>query len=229
MTERDRILVVENVAYATLDRFEGWIGEGEVEVVRPHAGDPMPAAASRGLIVLGGPMSATDDAEVPWLAPTRDLLAASVDAGVPTLGICLGAQLLAVACGGSVETWAAPGREAGVIDVRWRDAAAHDPLVGGLPDPFPAASSHRDAVDRLPEGATWLGFSDRYPHHAFRVGEAAWGLQFHPEVSPAAFRRWMARYSDVDGDAVSTEFERRDAEVAAAGRAVAERFAALCR
>jgi GMP synthase (glutamine-hydrolysing) len=223
--ERRRVVVIEHEPGCPLDRFGGWLRGVEIEVVRPHAGDSVPAYVRDGLIVLGGQMSAYDDGVAPWLPAVRDLLARSAADGVPTLGICLGAQLLAVACGGRVEVAAAAGRESGVIDVRWRPEAALDPLVAGLADPFPGPSMHADAVVELPPDSTWLGRSELYPHQAFRVGAAAWGVQFHPEVSLPTFTGWAREHPEVDVETVTAEFKRRDGQVAAAGRALAERFA----
>ena len=225
--KRRRVVVVEHEPGCPLDRFAGWLEGLTVEVVRPYAGDNVPEHVRDGLIVLGGQMSAYDDGVAPWLPAVRDLLARSVAERVPSLGICLGAQLLAVACGGRVDVGAAPGRESGVIDVRWRPEAASDLLVAGLADPFPGPSMHADAVVELPPGSTWLGLSEMYPHQTFRVGEAAWGVQFHPEVSLATFSAWTREHAGVDVEAVTTEFKLRDADIAAAGRAFAGRFAAL--
>jgi GMP synthase (glutamine-hydrolysing) len=223
--DRRRVVVIEHEPGCPLDRFGGWLRGVTVEVVRPHAGDSVPAYVRDGLIVLGGQMSAYDDGVAPWLPAVRDLQARSAADGLPTLGICLGAQLLAVACGGRVEVAAAPGRESGVIDVHWRPQAASDPLVAGLADPFPGPSMHADAVVELPPGSTWLGLSEMYPHQAFRVGPAAWGVQFHPEVSLRTFTGWAQEHPDVDVETVTADFKRRDGEVAAASRILAERFA----
>jgi len=223
--ERRRVVVIEHEPGCPLDRFGGWLRGVDTEIVRPHAGDSVPADVRDGLIVLGGQMSAYDDGVAPWLPAVRDLLARSAADGVPTLGICLGAQLLAVACGGRVEVAAAAGRESGVIDVMWRLEAALDPLVAGMADPFPGPSMHADAVVELPPDSTWLGRSEMYPHQAFRVGAAAWGVQFHPEVSLPTFTGWAREHPEVDVETVTAEFKRRDGQLAAAGRALAERFA----
>ncbi|RIQ11789.1 type 1 glutamine amidotransferase [Jiangella rhizosphaerae] len=221
--------VVEHEPGCPLDRFGGWLESAgvRVRVVRPYAGDPVPSQPGAGLIVLGGQMNAYDDGVAPWLPAVRSLLAAAVQDGTPTLGICLGAQLLAVACGGRVDVGAAPGRESGVVDVHWRAEADGDPLVGGLPEPFPGPSMHADAVAELPPGAVWLASSALYPHQAFRVGAAAWGVQFHPEVSEPTFAGWADELPDVDAGPVVRELASRDAEVVAAGLELAARFARI--
>jgi GMP synthase (glutamine-hydrolysing) len=128
------------------------------------------------------------------------------------------------------------GIEAGVVDVRWRPEAADDPLVGGLTDPFPGPSMHQDAVTVLPPGATWLGETAAYPHQVFRVGERAWGVQFHPEVTLDVFAEWRERVSPeewerygVDGAAAVEELRRRKTEVEDAGRLLTGRFVAVMR
>ena len=227
------VLVVEHEAGCPPDRLTPWLVEAGcvVDLRRPYAGDELPtgpALADRvaGVVVLGGQMGAYDDAVAPWLPQVRQLLADAVRSGVPVLGICLGAQLLAVAGGGRVER-GATGVEAGVVEVHWRPAASAVPLVGGLADPFPGPSMHNDAVVDLPAGAVWLGSTPRYPYQVFRVGERAWGVQFHPEVGPGTFRTWAAHHPDVDEAAMVRDFAARDQDLVAAGRELAHRFAAL--
>ncbi len=215
------------------DRLAGWLeaAGARLDVCRPYRGDAVPDQVDTGgLIVLGGHMGARDDDVAPWLPDVRTLLARAVADGTPTLGICLGAQLLALATGGRVEV-GGHGIEAGVVDVRWRPEAADDELVGGLPAPFPGPSMHRDAVSGLPPGGVLLGETDLYPHQVFRIGAAAWGVQFHPEVSVQTFHAWRGRVAEedwvrygVDGAAAVDELRVRDAEVEDAGRGLAERF-----
>ncbi|GIG22595.1 aminotransferase [Cellulomonas chitinilytica] len=217
----------------SLDRFADWLDGVRVRPVRADLGESAgPADALDGLLVLGGQMSATSDE--PGIAETRALLADAVAAGVPTLGLCLGAQLLAVATGGRVHVAAPPGRESGVIGVHWRPEALHDELVGGLVDAdLPEdrrttrmPSMHADAIVDLPRAAKWLAHSRAYPYQAFRVG-SAWGLQFHPEASPATLHAWASLHDDVDTAAVDAAAAEHDEVVAGAGRVLARAFAGI--
>lgn len=220
-----RITVVENDPLCTLDLLAPAFAGFEVVTVRAHAGDPVPAAAGDALVVLGGYQHAYADEGFPWLPGLRALMAAAAAEGVPLLGVCLGAQLLAVACGGTVTLAHPGGREAGVIDVRWTPHAAADPLFGGLgAAPFAGPSMHADVVTALPPGAVLLGSSDRYANQAFRVGRAAYGVQFHPEASEATFARWAA---DAGAPEAVGQYRARAGEVAANAAAVGEGFAAL--
>lgn len=223
------MIVVEHEADAGLDLFAGWLADRSLHVVRPYAGDAVPDDPGEGLIVLGGEVDAYADAAAPWLPATRRLLAAAVEAQVPTLGICLGAQLLAVACDGKVEVGAPAGLEAGPVSVEWLPAAAADPLCAGLPAPFPSYALHADGVSVLPPGATLLGSTRRYPHQVFRVGNAAWGVQFHPEVSVRGFAAWAEQVDEVDAATVMPGVAAAAGLVAAAGELLARRFAALVR
>ncbi|MFI7532081.1 type 1 glutamine amidotransferase [Streptosporangium sp. NPDC049376] len=191
-----RITVVENEAGAGLGAFAGWLADSgaECEVVRPHLGEPIPRRARDGLIVLGGTAAAWEDERFPWLPETRALIRSSVENGVPTLGVCLGAQLMALACGGSVER-GEHGLEVGVTEVVPLPAAVDDPLFTGF-GPVPAVQYHGDAVTRLPEGAVPLAVGDPYPNQAYRLGERAWGVQFHPEADVEVFTDWTGHSAD---------------------------------
>lgn len=222
------LTVVQLDETAPLDRFADALPGVQVRLVRAYAGED-PSGVRDGLLVLGGETNAYDDA--PAVAVTRALLSDAVAAGVPVLGICLGAQLLAVAAGGRVHVDAPPGREAGVVDVRWRPEVAADPLLGALAADAgrstPMPTMHGDAIVDLPRGATWLAASRTYPYQAFRVGERAWGLQFHPEASPATMHRWAELAGDADVAAIDAAVAAADARVLVAGRRIAETFAEL--
>jgi GMP synthase-like glutamine amidotransferase len=186
--------VVEHEADAGASLMDGALGPA-VQVVRPYLGDALPAVSQlSGLLVLGGSMGAWDDEIAPWLPAVRDLLRDAVRTGLPTLGICLGGQLLAAACAGTVERGGA-GLEVGVIPVTPLPAADSDPFFGRvrrtLDGDWPVHQYHFDAVTRLPADAELKVTGDRYPHQGFRVGAAAWGVQYHPEVSTDLFTTWL--------------------------------------
>lgn len=143
-----------------------------------------------GLVVMGGPQDADDDAGHPGLAAERRLLAEAVDAGLPTLGVCLGMQLLALALGSPLHR--RHGTEIGFAPV---DVVAHDPLLAGAGAHPTVLHWHADAVD-LPDGATLLARTGTTPVQAFRAGSAA-GVQFHLEVDAGLLDLWLGTPSMV--------------------------------
>ena len=155
----------------------------DVEVRRVDLGAPVPTSLDGidALVVLGGPMSARHDEDFPSRIAEIELLRAAVASGVPTLGVCLGAQLLAAASGAEVR--AGHGPEIGWGSIELLPSAAGDPLFDGLPHELGVLHWHGETYT-LPDAAAHLARSDAYDQQAFRVGHAAWGLQFHVEVDP---------------------------------------------
>jgi GMP synthase-like glutamine amidotransferase len=189
-----RLLVVVPSDTDPPTRLGEWLRDAglELDERRLSAGDPLPAdlTGHDGLLVLGGPQSSLDDDEVsPELVGVRHLLAQAVAADVPTLAVCLGAQLLAQAGGGSTRV-GVEGPEVGATLVAKRDAADADPVFGPLPLSPDVVQWHHDEIDRLPPGATLLASNPAYPHQAFRVGQHVYGLQFHIETDESLVRRW---------------------------------------
>jgi GMP synthase-like glutamine amidotransferase len=155
--------------------------------LRPvFAGAPLPPdlADVDGMVVMGGPMSALSDEGFPTRQVELDLLAEALDAGLPTLGVCLGAQLLALAGGGTVYP-GTDGPEIGWGPVELTPGAAADPLLAGLPSRLTVLHWHRDTFDPPPAAAV-LVTNSRYRSQAFRSGPRAWGLQFHLEIDQPA-------------------------------------------
>ncbi|HWG98337.1 MAG TPA: type 1 glutamine amidotransferase [Pilimelia sp.] len=192
-------LVVENDPTDDVRRLGDWLTGGglDLRVCRPHAGDPLPAALEDfvALVVLGGEQHAYPDAAgapgAPWFPGLESLLRKAVRHRVPTLAICLGAQLLAVAHAGTVERSTA-GPEIGPGLVARRDAAVGDPLFAAVPFAPDVIHWHHDEITELPAGAVLMAASPRFAHQAFRLGDRAWGLQFHIECDTAMVADWAA-------------------------------------
>jgi GMP synthase (glutamine-hydrolysing) len=177
-----------------LGLFDGWVraAGGDVTILRPYAGESLPAAdETDGVLVLGGSMSATDDQRYPWLTATKDLLRRAVDSGLPTLGICLGHQLLTVALGGQVAPNPA-GKQMGVVPVGFIAAATTERLFAGIARRVGAAAIqwNNDIAVGLPAEATVLAATPDGVPQVIRIGDAAWGVQFHPEADAAIVAEW---------------------------------------
>ena len=132
-----------------------------------------------------------DDEHFPFLPRERALVGEAVASGVPVLGICLGAQVLAHVTGGTV-TASSGETEHGSCPVALLAPAADDPLFAGLTgyEELRMIQNHRDSITTLPPGAVLLATSDACRVQAFRVGAAAWGVQFHPEADAARLTTW---------------------------------------
>jgi GMP synthase-like glutamine amidotransferase len=170
-----------------------------LDVRRTFAGDEIPADTSGadGLVVMGGPMSAASDDGFATRGAELALVTDALALGVPTLAICLGAQLLALAAGGRVHPGES-GPEIGWAPVELTPDSGSDPLFSGWPDRLDVLHWHGDTFS-LPSGATRLATNDRYANQAFRVGRAAWGMQFHIEVTDRAVEGFLSAFSsDLD-------------------------------
>lgn len=229
------LLVIEHSPNEPVARLSDWLTDAgaTLDIRRGDLGHTIPASLDgfAGLIVMGGAMSAADDAAAPWLPAVRALLATAVQDRVPTLAVCLGAQLLAMATGGRVATMDEP--EIGAHLVAKRTTAASDPLFRTLPIAPDVVQWHFDEVTDLPPTATLLASSAVAPNQAFRVGTLAWGIQFHIETTPAIVEHWAradaAKLPDLDLDRVLERVEAIDDDLVEAWRPFAESFVAVTR
>ena len=194
--------------------FERWFEAGlgrPVEVIDATVASPLPPPAHVGALVVTG-SAAMVSAREPWSVRAGFWLADVVAAGVPTLAVCYGHQLLADALGAPVGP-NPRGRQIGTIEVQMTEAARKDPLFGEMPDTLVVQATHVEAVLALPDGAVRLGATTRDPNHVYRVGERAWCVQFHPEFDADVVRGY------VDGRRPQLRAEGFDPEVLVTRRA----------
>lgn len=192
-------------------------------IVRLDRGEPLPGVGKDDVIILlGGTMSANDEAAFPFLRRLKPFVRETVNLGVRFLGICLGGQVLAAAFGAEVaeNRWG----ERGNCEVQLISAGSAEALFAGLPQDLPAFQWHDDSFD-LPEGAVLFASSELCPHQAFRIGDRGWGLQFHPEVTPEIIGGWASLGSSGE-DAVGLVdgWTRREKEYREAMRVLMQNF-----
>lgn len=232
-----RILVIEHENGTGPERFGTWLAEAGAEVVtvRPYLGEEIPAegltrAGADGfsaLIVLGGSAGPLQDAENPWFPEVRDLLRASAAGAFPSFNICLGGELLAAATEARISRRRHP--QIGIYDLHTTSAAGSDPVFAAIVgEAIPAVLFHQEQMT-LPEGGELLLTGSDAPVQGFRVGEFAWGTQFHPETDAAQIERWL------DSDSLALpegkteasivgELLRADADLIRINRALAHSF-----
>jgi GMP synthase (glutamine-hydrolysing) len=145
-----------------------------------------PIESSDLVIVLGGPIGVYESDRYPFLATEQKALARRIDLGLPTLGICLGAQLIAAAAGAQVY----PGhtKEIGWGKIKLTEQGENSCL--SVLEEAPVLHWHGDTFD-LPVGATCLAGNTNYPHQAFALGANILGLQFHPEIDTKRIEQWL--------------------------------------
>lgn len=232
-----RILIVKTGSAVKTARqrrgdYERWIGAGlgvaadDLDVRSVDRGEALPRADEvRGIVITGSSAMVTDAA--PWSEAAARWLRGAVMHGTPVLGICYGHQLLAHALGGVVD-YNPQGRRLGTVDVHLTDAAKDDPLFDELPDVLHVAVSHRQVVVRPPEGVTLLATTSHDPHHAYRAGERAWGVQFHPEYDADIVRAVLDdRREQLLDEGLDPDQLARDARDTGHGTRLLRRFADL--
>jgi len=231
------VLVVEHEDECPPALVGDWLTEAGciLEICRPYKGDEVAALAPYdGLLILGGPMGAHDDELYPWLRPVKQRVREARAARLPTLGICLGHQLIAVALGGTVEK-NRHGQQVGLLGVGWTAAARTDELMAPLASPRRGVQWNDDLVTALPDGATLLAATERDEIQVVRFGPSMWGVQLHPEVDVpvllpwAKFDRGSHEARGVDQNALLRDIGAARDELDDAWRPLATGFAAVVR
>ncbi len=187
-----RVLVFQHLEVEHPGSFrEFWTERGvEWTTVELDAGDAIPPLEDFDLLaVMGGPMDVWEEDEHPWLVAEKAAIRRWVrELGRPYLGICLGHQLLAVACGGETARMARP--EVGLETVELTEDGARDRLFAGLPETIEAFQWHGVEVTALPAGGVALARNGAAAVQAMRVGRHAYGVQFHPEIVAETVADW---------------------------------------
>lgn len=234
-----RILVIEHEDGAGPGRFGEWLVEAGAEVVilRPYLDDPLPAGLEgyAALIVLGGSAGPLDDTDNPWLPQVRELLRRSVAGEFPSFNICLGGELLAAATSARIVRRARP--QIGIYNLHTTSAGESDPVFAALADSsspagpgatIPAVLFHQEEME-LPDGGELLLTGSDAPVQGYRVGEFAWGTQFHPETDAAQIEQWLnsdplALPEGKTHESIKAEVAAADAELIRINRALAHSF-----
>jgi GMP synthase (glutamine-hydrolysing) len=232
------ILVVEHEAQCPPAWMGDWLVDAghELDVRRPYLGEVLPGdlTGHRSMVVLGASMDAYADARHPWLTAVKALVRSAVRDVTPTLGVCLGHQLVTVALGGEVHP-NPHGQQIGVARVGWLPEAREDPLFGPLTGARVAVQWNNDVVREPPAGSVVLARTEREEVQAIRFGPAMWGVQWHPEAGDEIIKQWAesdrdaARERGVDIEEYVEQVAAAREQLQSSWRPLATGFGALAR
>lgn len=175
-----------------------------LRIIELSRGGRLPANFNEieAIISLGGLMNVYEEDRFPFLKYECDLLKQAIKEEIPILGICLGAQLLAKACGARIKK--AQTKEIGWHKVNLTEAGRNDPLFKNLPAQLDVFQWHEDTFE-IPEGGLHLAESISCANQAFRFGRNAYGIQFHIEVAPDMIESWINKYVKKEAIEFDTE------------------------
>ena len=230
-----RALVIKHIDCEGLGTLEDVFARHGIGVTlgHPYRGEPLPDVAGyQVLVVLGGPMGVYERERYSFIDAEAELVRQAVAREIPTLGICLGSQIVADALGGRVTRHSA--KEIGAMSVVLTPEGAIDPLFQGLDPLLPVFQWHGDTFS-IPPGAVRLASSPIAANQAFRHGRRTYGLQFHLEVTIDMVTTWLAEYAaEIASEHLDPQLIRRASEGACKrwteiADVVFSRFAALAR
>ncbi|HEY7399386.1 MAG TPA: type 1 glutamine amidotransferase [Actinomycetota bacterium] len=193
---RPRLLVIQHELDDHLNELAGPLVDAGLAIEPWFAyrrpAPPRDVSEYDGVLSLGAIAGVEDEADLRWMSVERQLLEKAVAGGVPTLGVCFGAQLLASVGGAPVRKAERP--EIGWAQVEMASETAGDPVLGALGPRPTVFQFHYDTFGE-PENGSIVGRTGAL-NQVVKVGEKAWGVQFHLEVSPGAIYSWIATYGD---------------------------------
>ncbi len=164
-------------------------------ILRSDQGDTLPDLDDvDGLVIMGGPMNVDDADSLPWLNDEITLIKQAHDAGLPVVGVCLGAQLIAAALGGKVEAMDAP--EAGFANVKLAFPGTVDPVLAGQPWDSMQFHAHGQHITELPPGAVPLAGSKLCRTQAFVINRTTYAFQYHFEWTRDQIQTWLSAEAD---------------------------------
>jgi len=178
-----------------------------LKIVDLSQGDVLPHSLRmiEAVICLGGPMNVDEEQKHPFLIKEIDFIREVVKYEIPFLGICLGAQLLAKACGAKIVR--SPQEEIGFSKIFLTEDGLKDPLFYGIEKDIRVFQWHSDMFE-IPQGAKWLAQSRKCPYQAFRMGACAYGLQFHMEIYEKNIEQWAKVYCGKEDEAMGLKVHR---------------------
>ncbi|MGO3147600.1 MAG: type 1 glutamine amidotransferase [Leucobacter sp.] len=227
---RPRVLCVVNSRSSGPRRLTQWFEEFGVELVEVFGGDGLPEDLTGfdALVLLGGGLMPNHFDTAPWLHAERKLTMEAILKDIPTLGICLGAQIIADVAGGEVRENYGP-KERGSVSIWPTEAGISDPVLKSVGASAPMIENHEDMITKLPQSAVLLASSDAVANQAFVIGKHVRGVQFHPEASAENVANWDEAALQGDGydiEAVVVEARANDARSTQASHALIAGFAA---
>lgn len=204
MVKKMKSLILQNAAGEGPGIISGFLDKGgwEWETIHLYAGDAIPSDWLKYdlFVIMGGPMNVYEEEVFPYLNPETSLISEAIEIGLPVLGFCLGAQLMAKAHGAKVIK--GHEKEIGWYPMTLAKGGISDPLLKSFPTEFPVFQWHEDTFD-LPEGAVRLAFSEAYPNQAIRIGSVSYGFQFHFEITKEMIISWLNSASQEDESLVN--------------------------